>query len=338
MFARSRARSRSANACREPRSRSWRKAGCSPISPNARLFFPGILPTSLHPSCGRKATAASSSRHCRFHGSFTRGARGVFVLRRGLGYHSALSLRVSLDVNSWSICVNIAGTKPTAAMPARLDCGDLTVVGGAGHVGIPLVLAFAEAGYRVNVHDVNREALETLRSGRLPFIEHGGEELLLRALKRNRLVFTSSPADIVPTGPVIVTIGTPIDEFLNPVREVVQECIDGLLPYLADGQLLVLRSTVFPGTTDWLDGYLRRKNRDLKVAFCPERMVQGHGLSELKETPEIITGTTPAAEQPAAKLFSAIAPEQSVRNPREAEFARLFSNAYRYIEFATSNH
>jgi UDP-N-acetyl-D-mannosaminuronic acid dehydrogenase len=198
-------------------------------------------------------------------------------------------------------------------MPARLDAADLTIVGGAGHVGIPLVLAFADAGYRVNVHDVNREALETLRSGRLPFIEHGGEALLLSALKRNRLVFTSSPADIVATGPVIVTIGTPIDEFLNPVREVVQECIDGLLPYLADGQLLVLRSTVFPGTTDWLDGYLRRKSRDLKVAFCPERMVQGHGISELKETPQIISGTTPAAEEAAAKLFSAIAPRASRR-------------------------
>src|SRR5260221_11703812 len=222
-------------------------------------------------------------------------------------------------------------------MSARLDAADLTIVGGAGHVGVPLVLAFAEAGYRVNVHDVNREALETLRSGRLPFIEHGGEELLRRALKRNRLVFTSSPADIVPTGPVIVTIGTPIDEFLNPVREVVQECIDGLLPYLADGQLLVLRSTVFPGTTDWLDGYLRRKNRDLKVAFCPDSMVQGPGLSALKGTPQIISGTTPAAEQAAAKLFSAIAPELIVVKPREAEFAKLFSNAYRYIEFATSN-
>ena len=79
-------------------------------------------------------------------------------------------------------------------MPTRLDTTDLTVVGGAGHVGIPLVLAFAEAGYRVNVHDLNRDALETLRSGRLPFIEYGGEELLVRALKRERLVFTSSAA------------------------------------------------------------------------------------------------------------------------------------------------
>jgi len=233
--------------------------------------------------------------------------------------------------------VNIAGTKPTAAMPARLDCADLTVVGGAGHVGIPLVLAFAEAGYRVNVHDVNRDALATLQSGRLPFIEYGGEELLLRAVKQNRLLFTSLPADIFQTGPVIITIGTPIDEFLNPVRKVVQDCIDALLPYLADGQLLVLRSTVFPGTTDWLDAYLLRRNRHLKVAFCPERMVQGQGIKELKETPQIISGTTAAAEEEAARLFSAIAPELIIVKPREAEFAKLFSNAYRYIEFATSN-
>src|SRR5262245_8819540 len=103
-------------------------------------------------------------------------------------------------------------------MPTRLDVADLTIVGGAGHVAIPLGLAFAEAGYRVNVHDVNRDALETLRSGRLPFIEYGGEELLLRALKRNRLIFTSSPADISPTAPIIVTIGTPIHDVLKHLR------------------------------------------------------------------------------------------------------------------------
>src|SRR5215475_9310790 len=224
-----------------------------------------------------------------------------------------------------------------AGTPTRLDDADLTIVGGGGHVGIPLVLAFAEAGFRVNVHDRNREVLETLEAGRLPFIEHGGEELLIRALKRNQLVFTAAPADISTKGPVIITIGTPIDEFLNPVRKVVQDCIDALLPHLADGQLLVLRSTVFPGTTDWLHGYLARKGRNLRVAFCPERMVQGHGIKELKETPQIISGTTPAAEEEAGKLFSAIAPELVVVKPREAEFAKLFNNAYRYIEFAAAN-
>jgi UDP-N-acetyl-D-mannosaminuronic acid dehydrogenase len=204
-------------------------------------------------------------------------------------------------------------------------------------VGIPLVLAFAEAGLCVNVHDRDHATLAALQSGRLPFIEAGGEELLARALSGNRLVFTSSPSEISPRVPVIVTIGTPVDEFLNPVRKVVQDCIDALLPHLADGQLLVLRSTVYPGTTDWLDGYLQRRGRKLKVAFCPERVVQGQGIRELSETPQIISGTSPEAEAEAAALFRPIVSELVTATPREAEFAKLFNNAYRYIEFAIAN-
>src|SRR4051812_20573716 len=174
--------------------------------------------------------------------------------------------------------VNFAGGERQSAMPTEVAATDLTVVGGGGHVGIPLVLAFAAAGLRVNVHDVDQQVLATLRSGRLPFMENGGEELLQAALKRDQLVFTSRPADITPRVPVIVTIGTPIDEFLNPLRRVVQECIDALLPHFCDGQLLVLRSTVFPGTTDWLDSYLTRKGKNVRLAFCPERIVQGDGI------------------------------------------------------------
>src|SRR5262249_27768237 len=101
--------------------------------------------------------------------------------------------------------VNFAGTKPAATTSAPVGAADLTVVGGGGHVGIPLVLAFAEAGYRVNVHDTNRAVLATLQSGRLPFVEYGGEALLAKALKQNRLIFTSSPAEISRTGPLIIT-------------------------------------------------------------------------------------------------------------------------------------
>jgi UDP-N-acetyl-D-mannosaminuronic acid dehydrogenase len=98
-----------------------------------------------------------------------------------------------------------------------------------------------------------------------------------------------------------------------------------------------LRSTVFPGTTDWLASYLQTKGRKLEVAFCPERVVQGNGLKELREMPQIVSGTTPEAERHAAKLFERITPEAVVASPIEAEFAKLFSNAYRYIEFAISN-
>lgn len=214
---------------------------------------------------------------------------------------------------------------------------DLTVVGGGGHVGIPLVLAFAEAGMTVNVNDRNEAVLATLRSGKLPFIEHGAAPLLSKALANNRLIFTSQPGAISRRGPVVVTIGTPVDEFLNPVQKAVQDCIDALLPHMSDEQLLVLRSTVYPGTTAWLDSYLKRLGRNIKVAFCPERVVQGNGIKELHEMPQIVSGTSRKAEEEAVALFQRIAPELVVIKPLEAEFAKLFSNAYRYIEFAATN-
>jgi UDP-N-acetyl-D-mannosaminuronic acid dehydrogenase len=225
----------------------------------------------------------------------------------------------------------------TSDAPATVENADVTVVGGAGHVGVPLVLALAEAGLRVNVNDLNKDGLDTLRSGQLPFMESGAEPVLKKALRNGRLVFTASSDCISSAGPVIITIGTPIDEFLNPVRKVVQTCIDAALPSLVDGQLIVLRSTVFPGTTDWLATYLHAIGRKLEVAFCPERIAQGGGLNELRGLPQIVSGTTPEAERAATKLFERIAPEVVVLSPLEAEFAKLFSNAYRYIEFAITN-
>ncbi|HTR60602.1 MAG TPA: nucleotide sugar dehydrogenase [Candidatus Binataceae bacterium] len=222
-------------------------------------------------------------------------------------------------------------------METQKNQADLTIVGGAGHVGISLVLAFARAGLRVNVNDRNEAALETLAAGRLPFMEYGAEPLLADAIGQERLIFTSGPGNISPRAPIIVTIGTPVDEFLNPVARVVQECIDELLPYLEDGQLLILRSTLYPGTTDWIKRHVAEQGRRLKVAFCPERVVQGFGVKELATMPQIISGTTAESEEEAARLFSLIVPEVVRVKPIEAELAKLFNNAYRYIEFATAN-
>ena len=233
--------------------------------------------------------------------------------------------------------MNYPSTNTVPAAQKGTAQADITVVGGAGHVGIPLVLAFAQAGMTVNINDLNEATLATLKSGKLPFIEHGAAPLLTKALADNRLIFSSSPGMISRSGPVIVTIGTPVDEFLNPVQAPVQRCIDDLLPHLSDDQLLVLRSTVYPGTTDWLHDYLARLGRKNKIAFCPERVVQGYGVKELREMPQIISGTTPEAEREAADLFHRIAPELVVVKPLEAEFAKLFNNAYRYIEFAATN-
>ena len=232
--------------------------------------------------------------------------------------------------------MNIAD-RPAAARVATAKTADLTVVGGAGHVGIPLVLSFAAKGLTVNINDINEQTLATLKSGQVPFLENGAQPLLAKALAEQRLFFTSKPSEISTSGPVIVTIGTPVDEFLNPVRSVIQKCIDTLLPHLRDGQLLVLRSTLYPGTTEWIDAHIKRQGRDLKVAFCPERIVQGNGIEELARMPQLISGTSPEAEREAAALFGKIAPEVTLLKPIEAEFAKLFTNAYRYIGFAITN-
>jgi UDP-N-acetyl-D-mannosaminuronic acid dehydrogenase len=232
--------------------------------------------------------------------------------------------------------LNIA-ERPASARTVTAQTADLTVVGGAGHVGVPLVLSFAAKGLTVNINDLNTTSLDTLRSGRMPFIEHGADELLQKALAEGRLFFTSKPGEISTKGPVIVTIGTPVDEFLNPVRRVIQDCVDPLLPHMRNGQLLILRSTLFPGTTDWIDSHIKRQGNDLKIAFCPERIAQGYGIEELRRMPQIVSGLSPEAEQEAKALFNLIAPEIVTLSPMEAEFAKLFNNAYRYLEFAITN-
>jgi UDP-N-acetyl-D-mannosaminuronic acid dehydrogenase len=198
-------------------------------------------------------------------------------------------------------------------------------------------LSLASKGFVVNVNDLNLDNLAALEAGRLPFIEHGADGLLASALRNKRLIFTNKPSEISNSGPVIITIGTPVDEFLNPERHVIQQCIDMMLPHLRDDQLLVLRSTLYPGTTDWISAYLQRINRKFKVAFCPERIVQGYGVEELAGMPQIVSGTSAEAAEEAAALFRNIAPEIVMLDPMEAEFAKLFGNAYRYIEFAVAN-
>ncbi|UBF28452.1 nucleotide sugar dehydrogenase [Kovacikia minuta CCNUW1] len=214
---------------------------------------------------------------------------------------------------------------------------DICVVGGAGHVGLPLALVFASKGLRVLIYDINENTLETIRKGIVPFMERGAEPLLQQALERELLFLSSEPEDIARASTLIITIGTPVDEFLNPVLKLIRDCMQDLLPYLTCNQLIILRSTVYPGTTDWVDKFLRSHGKDIKLAFCPERVVQGYSIEELQRLPQIISGTTPKAEQEAAELFELIAPEVVRLSPMEAEFAKLFNNAYRYIQFAAAN-
>jgi UDP-N-acetyl-D-mannosaminuronic acid dehydrogenase len=214
---------------------------------------------------------------------------------------------------------------------------DICVVGGAGHVGLPLSLVFARKGQRVLIYDVNESVMETIRGGRMPFLEEGAEPVLREVLSKGLLTFTSRASDIAGTKAVVLTIGTPVDEFLSPSLRVMTACFDELLPFISDQQLIVIRSTVYPGLTESMTQYLRSKGRQPMIAFCPERILEGHAIEELQSLPQIVSGTTPDAEEAAAKLFERIAPEVIRLSPIEAELLKVFTNSYRYIQFAVTN-
>src|SRR5262249_2215505 len=134
------------------------------------------------------------------------------------------------------------------------------------------------------------------------------------------------------------TIGTPVDEYLDPsVREFDRSLTD-LLKRVRPGQLLVLRSTVFPGMTDRLARQLEQSGRgDVDLAYCPERIVQGKSLVQLAQLPQLIRGPTPRAAERAAELFGLLGTKLIFLKPIEAELAKLFCNAYRYLNFAIAN-
>jgi UDP-N-acetyl-D-mannosaminuronic acid dehydrogenase len=213
----------------------------------------------------------------------------------------------------------------------------ICIVGGAGHVGLPLALIFADAGQTVTIYDVNEQALAQIGRGEMPFIEYGAEPLLSAALRSGRLRLTADPAAIADTDHVIVAIGTPVDEYLNPKLRALLDLFKGLRPHLSPEQTIVIRSTVFPGTCRHVARLLNEDGRSWKVAYCPERIAQGYAIRELKELPQIVSGCTEDALHAAETLFAPVAPRLLPLAIEEAELAKLFSNAWRYIQFAAAN-
>ena len=136
---------------------------------------------------------------------------------------------------------------------------------------------------------------------------------------------------------IVVTIGTPIDEFHNPNFTLLTRCMEAVLPHLEKGQTIILRSTVAPGVTKFLDQYLRKRGTKVGLAFCPERVVQGKGIDEIQSIPQFVSATSPQALKVARELFAKISPLVIEMEPIEAEFAKLICNAFRYIMFAATN-
>jgi UDP-N-acetyl-D-mannosaminuronic acid dehydrogenase len=211
------------------------------------------------------------------------------------------------------------------------------IIGGCGHVGLPLGLAFADRGLDVVLYDIDADAVDAVNDSRLPFAESGALEILRAVRTAGRLHATTDPATVRDAASVIVVIGTPIDDHLNPDLGAVQQAIGDVATHLVDGQLLVLRSTVYPGVTAMVERLLANLRLDVDVAFCPERIAEGQAMRELYELPQIVASRSDQALDRATKLFRILAHEIVYLEPEEAELAKLFTNTWRYIKFATAN-
>jgi UDP-N-acetyl-D-mannosaminuronic acid dehydrogenase len=213
----------------------------------------------------------------------------------------------------------------------------VVVVGGCGRVGLPLAIALAGRGGRVGVYDLDAAAVEVVNGGGLPFAERGAAGPLKRVVAEGRLAASTSPVVVGSAEHVVVVIGTPVDEHLNPDQQAVPRALAGCAPYLRDGQLLVLRSTVYPGVTALVERMVGGLGVQVEVAFCPERIAEGEAMTELFELPQIVSARTGAGLARARALFGRLTPALVEMSPEEAELAKLFTNTWRYIKFATAN-
>ena len=218
-----------------------------------------------------------------------------------------------------------------------MDDLDVVVLGGGGHVGLPLSLAFADSGLRVGIYDINGAALEKIALGSMPFREEGADALLAKVLGTGRLEFGTDPAIIGRANQLVVVIGTPVDEFLGPSMTIFAQTVEQIAPHLRKGALVAMRSTVYPGTTEYVAQQLVLHGCEVDVAFCPERIAEGHALEEFSSLPQIIGADDDHAAERAIKLFQVLGPKTIRTSSREAELAKLFTNTWRYMKFAVAN-
>ena len=215
---------------------------------------------------------------------------------------------------------------------------EICIVGGAGHVGLPLGVAFALNGVKTALFDINEASLKKIRSGVFPFKEKNGTRSLKQALAKKTLFVETSPEAISKSRFVFLVIGTPIDEYLNPHIKGIFKVLDDYFDYFREGQIMVLRSTVYPTTSERIQRYFEERKKKVSVAFCPERIVEGNALHELQNLPQIISAFDSSALAAVKNLFGKLTKRKIIAaKPIEAELAKLFSNAWRYIHFSIAN-
>jgi UDP-N-acetyl-D-mannosaminuronic acid dehydrogenase len=217
----------------------------------------------------------------------------------------------------------------------------LSVIG-LGRVGLPLALSFADRGVRVLGVDHDAAVLASVRSGRMPFAESGTQELLERVLASGRLELADRAVDAARAEDIVITIGTPSFSHIESDLRQVRAAVDDLLPMLRPGHALILRSTIAPGTTEFVAGYLEKRRglrvgEDLFVAHAPERIAAGRFLEEISTLPCIIGGVDEASTERASSTLSVFGAPIVRTTPVQAELAKIWTNILRYATFALPN-
>ncbi len=214
---------------------------------------------------------------------------------------------------------------------------DVCVIGGGGHVGLPLAMTFAESGFRTVIYDTNAQTVEAIRRGEMPFAEDGAPELLRKVLDGGLLEVTTTAELMSECRFLVLVIGTPVDQHLTPSFTGLDRAIEACASSLRAGQILILRSTIFPGISEHIQKNLSARGLDITVAFCPERVAQGQSLREIRQLPQIVSAFQPATLRAVRELFGRFVQEFIEMTPMEAELCKLMTNATRYIQFAIAN-
>ena len=213
---------------------------------------------------------------------------------------------------------------------------------GLGRVGLPLALSFADRGIRVLGVDHDHTLMASLRGGRMPFVEAGTQELLERVLASGKLELAERAADAARADDIVITIGTPSFSHVESDLSQVRAAVDDLMPLLRPGHNLILRSTIAPGTTEFVAGYIQKRRglrvgEEIFVAHAPERIAAGRFLEEISSLPCIVGGVGDASSERAAEVFSVFGAPIVRTTPVQAELAKIWTNILRYATFALPN-
>ena len=214
----------------------------------------------------------------------------------------------------------------------------VAIIGGGGHVGLPLALSMARAGVKVIIIDKDKDKLKQIAKGIMPFKEKKADKLLKNKIVSKNLELSFDESKICEAKFIIIVIGTPLDEDLKPDTRVIDKVFKEISPYLIKEQIIILRSTVYPGTSEKIQQKLNKLNKKIRLCYCPERIAEGKAIEEIKKLPQIVSGFDRKSIKEVKELFLKICPKVIEVSPKEAEVSKLFSNAWRYIKFAVANN